>query len=92
MGTDFAAYEVAFSSALARITAYKPDAVVVSLGVDTFEKDPISQFRLTTADYPNIGRIIAGLGVPVLFVMEGGYAVSGAGRNVAGVLQGFDGG
>jgi acetoin utilization deacetylase AcuC-like enzyme len=92
LGTDFAAYEAALRGAIARITAFKPDAVVVSLGVDTFEKDPISQFRLITADYPRMGRMIARLPGPVLFVMEGGYAVADAGRNVLGVLQGFEGG
>jgi len=48
---------------------------VVSLGADTFEMDPIIQFKLKSADYPKIGRRIAQLGRPTLFVMEGGYAV-----------------
>ncbi|MBP0575929.1 hypothetical protein J8J27_34935, partial [Mycobacterium tuberculosis] len=36
-----------------------------------------------------IGRRLAALGRPVLFVMEGGYAVEAIGVNAVGVLQGF---
>ncbi|TIX36460.1 MAG: histone deacetylase family protein, partial [Mesorhizobium sp.] len=61
-----------------------------SLGVDTFEKDPISQFKLKTGDYPRIGRRVARLGLPTLFVMEGGYAVEEIGINAVGVLTGFE--
>ena len=64
--------------------------MVVSLGVDTFHGDPISRFRLDTPDYPVIGARIAGLGLPTLFVMEGGYAVEAIGVNAVGVLEGFE--
>jgi acetoin utilization deacetylase AcuC-like enzyme len=74
------------------IAAWGPDAVVVSLGVDTFERDPISKFRLKSEDYPRIGARIAALGRPALFVMEGGYAVAEVGLNAVGVLTGFEGG
>jgi len=63
--------------------------LVVSLGVDTFEKDPISHFKLTSEDYPKIGRRIAELGLPTLFVMEGGYAIEAIGVNTVNVLEGF---
>ena len=36
-----------------------------------------------------ITRTIAALGLPTLFVMEGGYAVGDIGTNVANVLEGF---
>ena len=71
-----------------KLDAYGPDVVVVSLGVDTFEKDPISQFKLKTEDYPKIGRRIAKLGLPTLFVMEGGYAVEEIGVNAVGRADG----
>jgi acetoin utilization deacetylase AcuC-like enzyme len=73
-----------------RIAAYAPDALVVSLGVDTFERDPISKFKLKSEDYPKIGRRIAALGLPTLIVMEGGYAVEEIGVNAVGVLTGFE--
>jgi acetoin utilization deacetylase AcuC-like enzyme len=75
----------------AESTGYGPDALVVSLGVDTFEKDPISQFKLKSDDYLRIGAAIAKLGKPTLFVMEGGYAVAEIGVNAVNVLTGFEG-
>jgi len=80
----------ALDDACETIAALAPDVVVVSLGVDTFERDPISRFKLVTADYPRIGARIAKLGRPTLFVMEGGYAVEEIGVNAVGVLTGFE--
>lgn len=43
----------------------------VSLGVDTYADDPICDFRLSKDCYARIGMVIASLGKPTLFVMEG---------------------
>jgi acetoin utilization deacetylase AcuC-like enzyme len=32
------------------------------------------------------------LGIPTLFVMEGGYDIESIGKNVIAVLEGFEGG
>ncbi|WP_378949081.1 histone deacetylase family protein [Mesorhizobium sp. ANAO-SY3R2] len=90
-GTSFEKWSEALEDGCRKLAAYAPDVVVVSLGVDTFEKDPISHFKLTSADYPKIGERIARLGLPTLFVMEGGYAVDEIGINAVGVLTGFEG-
>jgi acetoin utilization deacetylase AcuC-like enzyme len=37
-----------------------------------------------------MGAHIAGLGVPTLFVFEGGYAVDAIGINAVNVLTGFE--
>ncbi|TIM75603.1 MAG: hypothetical protein E5Y60_10410 [Mesorhizobium sp.] len=89
-GTAWDAWNASLEDACAKLAAYAPEIVVVSLGVDTFEKDPISKFKLKSADYPRIGRRIAKLGLPTLFVMEGGYAVEEIGINAVGVLTGFE--
>ena len=65
--------------------------IVVSLGVDTFEKDPISFFKLKSKDFLSIGKLIAELQRPTLFVMEGGYDINELGINVVNVLQAFEG-
>lgn len=88
-GTDFAGWSAALEAACARVEAYAPDVVVVSLGVDTYKEDPISQFKLDSPDYLKIGARIAALAKPTLFVMEGGYAVEAIGINVANTLEGF---
>jgi acetoin utilization deacetylase AcuC-like enzyme len=91
MGTRAPTWFAALDEALGHVRAFAPEAVVVSLGVDTYKDDPISQFELDTTDYPVLGARLADLGVPTLFVMEGGYAVDAIGTNVAGVLTGFSG-
>lgn len=90
-GTTGAQYLAALDAAIADIAAFGPDSVVVSLGVDTFVEDPISHFKLVRDDFSAIGRRIASLGRPTLFVLEGGYAVAEIGDNVAAVLTGFAG-
>lgn len=90
------AWDVGYAQALDRacgaIAGFGPDALVVSLGVDTFEQDPISRFKLVGDDYLRIGARIAALGRPTLFVFEGGYAVDAIGVNAVNVLQGFESG
>lgn len=89
-GTAWAGWGASLEKACEAIEDYGPETVIVSLGVDTFERDPISNFRLVSEDYPKIGRRIARLGLPTLFVMEGGYAVDEIGVNAVGVLTGFE--
>jgi acetoin utilization deacetylase AcuC-like enzyme len=89
-GTGFAAWAEALDDACGKVADYAPDVLVVSLGVDTFKDDPISRFRLESADFTTYGTRIARLGLPTLFVMEGGYAVEQIGVNVVNVLQGFE--
>ncbi|WP_374422565.1 histone deacetylase family protein [Chromobacterium sp.] len=90
-GTGWPAYGEALRHACGRIAAYAPDALVVSLGVDTFKEDPISQFRLEREDFLRLGETLGGLGLPTLFVMEGGYMVDDIGVNAVNVLMGFEG-
>ncbi len=90
-GSGFDLWSEALEDACTRIAGFGAEALVVSLGVDTFVEDPISQFRLESRDYPTVGARIAALGLPTLFVMEGGYAVEEIGINAVGVLQGFEG-
>ena len=90
-GTEFSSWCRALESMLTRIRSFRADALVVSLGVDTFEADPISFFRLRSADFTTYGRLIGALMLPTLFVLEGGYAVEEIGINVVNVLAGFEG-
>jgi len=89
-GTDWAGYSQALEVACAEVAAFGPEFVVVSLGVDTFAQDPISEFRLVNDDYLRIGAAIGRLSRATLFVMEGGYAVADIGVNAVNVLEGFE--
>jgi acetoin utilization deacetylase AcuC-like enzyme len=88
-GTGYEVWSKALHSACRRITSYGPDALIVSLGVDTYKDDPISFFKLASADFKIYGARIAKLKLPTLFVMEGGYAIEAIGINTVNVLEGF---
>ncbi|MEM7461574.1 MAG: histone deacetylase family protein [Pseudomonadota bacterium] len=88
--TDFATWSKVLTEALERVAAFQADALVVSLGVDTFENDPISFFKLSSNDFLSVGDLIAGANLPTLFCMGGGYGVDEIGLNTANVLTGFE--
>ena len=88
--TTFDAWRTALDQARARIEVFGADAVVVSLGVDTFEDDPISFFKLKSDDFLTTGADLAKLKRPTLLVMEGGYDAAALGVNVCNVLEGFE--
>ena len=88
--TGFGLWQQTLATALACIRRYSPDALVVSLGVDTFVRDPISFFRLESSDFSTYGGMIGACRIPTLFVFEGGYAVADVGVNVVNVLAGFE--
>ena len=90
-GTGFGVWSQALHTALQAIAKFGADALVVSLGMDTFVGDPISGFTLETADYAAVGQRIAQAGLPTVFVFEGGYAVREVGVNAVNVLEGFAG-
>jgi acetoin utilization deacetylase AcuC-like enzyme len=66
------------------------DAIVVSLGVDAAAGDPESPLEITATGFATAGGLIAGLGVPVVFVQEGGYDLATLGGLVLAVLEGFE--
>lgn len=90
-GTDWAGYAPALQAALAAITSFGAQALVLSFGADTFEADPISHFRLKTGDYRLMGAAIAKLGLPMAVIMEGGYCIEALGLNLRHFLEGLAG-
>ena len=80
----------AIDTACRRAKAYRADALVVSLGLDTFAGDPISSFTLQSPDFETLGSRLADLALPTVLILEGGYAAQALGVNAANVLQGFE--
>ncbi|MEN8243577.1 MAG: histone deacetylase family protein [Thermodesulfobacteriota bacterium] len=89
-GTLWQDYRESLTHGLEQIRSFSPDVLLISLGVDTFEKDPISQFKLKSEHFFELGEAIAKtVHCPSLIIMEGGYAVENIGVNVVNVLAGF---
>ena len=89
-GTAAEEWFTALELACVRIAQYGADTLVVSLGLDTFEGDPISRFALKSSDFTRLGERLAALGLPTVLVLEGGYAAAELGTNAVNVLHGFE--
>ena len=91
-GTEIGGYLAALDRACQAVARFDADApLLVSLGFDTYEHDPICDFRLRTADYGEVAGRIAALGMPVVVVQEGGYAVAAIGANAVSFMDGLRG-
>lgn len=83
-------YAEALDRGIEAVKDFDPDILIVSLGVDTYEHDPIGQICLKREDYARIGKALKGINKPTLFMLEGGYMVDHVGVNVIDVLKAFD--
>jgi acetoin utilization deacetylase AcuC-like enzyme len=88
-GTGDEDYLSSLEDGLAAIRRYAPDALLVSLGFDAFEGDPIGFLSISTEGFGRIGEAIARLGLPTVLVQEGGYNVEALGANLTSFLNGF---
>jgi acetoin utilization deacetylase AcuC-like enzyme len=89
-GSTVAAWFAALELACQRIAQVRPQALVVSLGLDTFAGDPIATFALQSEDFSRLGQRLARIGLPTIFVLEGGYASAELGVNAVNVMDGFE--
>ncbi|MEH2420292.1 MAG: histone deacetylase family protein [Nostoc sp.] len=88
-GTNEASYLQALERAAAVVSSFQVEALVVATGFDTFKSDPLGCFALESTSYYEIGRKIKLLGLPTLFVQEGGYFVEALSENVRQLVTGF---
>jgi acetoin utilization deacetylase AcuC-like enzyme len=58
--------------------------------VDAAAGDPESPLRVSAAGYREAGRILGALGLPTVFVQEGGYDLPTLGPLVRETLLGFE--
>jgi acetoin utilization deacetylase AcuC-like enzyme len=63
----------ALDGALQRVREFAPGALVVSLGFDAAEHDPVATFKITGDGFAEAARRLAALALPTLLVQEGGY-------------------
>ncbi|WP_026986966.1 histone deacetylase family protein [Fodinicurvata fenggangensis] len=75
--------------ALQRVRAFAPGAIVVALGLDAYEGDPLAGLRISTPGFARIGERLAKLDLPSVVVQEGGYLSDELGLNLSSFLDGF---
>lgn len=89
VGTDDRAYQPVLLRALSVIRRFAPRYLVVSVGYDAHELDPIGGLRLTTGYYRRMAATIAALGIPTVLVQEGGYNTEKLGEVAKTFVLGF---
>ncbi|TDR94768.1 histone deacetylase family protein [Enterovirga rhinocerotis] len=90
-GSGDAPWLGAIRDAMGQIDGYGPAALVVALGFDASEHDPIGAFRVTTDGFSRAAEIVAGFRGPVLLVQEGGYLCEALPKNLVAFLAAFEG-
>jgi acetoin utilization deacetylase AcuC-like enzyme len=73
-GTDEKVYLSTFETAIKEVNKFKPDAIAVSAGFDTYRNDPLTGLNLEKSTYKKIAKIISSLNLPRFAVLEGGYS------------------
>jgi acetoin utilization deacetylase AcuC-like enzyme len=89
IGSGDAVWLAALASGLEVIRNYRPDALVVSLGFDASEHEPLNALAVTEDGFARAGERIGGLRLPTAIIQEGGYNVSLLGALLKRFLDGF---
>ncbi|MGH7554134.1 MAG: histone deacetylase family protein, partial [Longimicrobiales bacterium] len=82
-------YRRALRRALREVERYRPDYLVVALGLDPAKNDPTGSWSLSAHDFEQNGKLIGGLGLPTVVVQEGGYRTASLGVNARRFLHGL---
>ncbi len=82
-------YASALATACEEVARFGPSVLIVSLGLDTYITDPISDLAVTTDGMRRSGEIVRQLGLPTVVLQEGGYDVNALGANVQAWLTGL---
>jgi acetoin utilization deacetylase AcuC-like enzyme len=72
-GTGDAGWLAALEDGLGAVRRFGPDALVLSLGFDASEHEPLGFLTVTADGFARAGAAVAKLGVPTVVVQEGGY-------------------
>ena len=88
-GTGDDDYLRVLDGAIDRIAEFGAGALVVALGLDAYEGDPLRGFAITRQGFARIGRRIGELGLSTVLIQEGGYLSDELSLNLSTALEGF---
>jgi acetoin utilization deacetylase AcuC-like enzyme len=89
-GTGDEPWLAALDRLLDTVERHAPTALVVSLGVDAAVDDPAAPLMITPDGFRAAGAALARVGVPTVFVQEGGYDLDRLVPLIHEVLTGFE--
>ena len=79
------------AEALEKIAAYQPGALMLSLGLDAHENDPLLGMQISWDGFRRAGEMIAAAGYPTVIVQEGGYLSDDLTTSLVSFMEGFMG-
>lgn len=86
---DDAGFLAAFARLASAVEAFKPDALVIALGVDALRTDPHGGHHITPSAYVTLANRMRAWALPTVIVQEGGYESEELGPTVAQFLKVF---
>ena len=89
LGCNGETFFQALEKLIERMQAFRPEAVVVALGLDGHRDDPLAGMTLETEDFTIMGQRLSQLGLPTVLIQEGGYPTEYLSSNLAAFMRGF---
>lgn len=89
IGTDETTWLETLDQALATVRDFRPDCLVIALGLDAYAKDPLSAFQIGIDGFHQLGIRLGAVELPLLLVQEGGYLSEDLGMLLHRTLDGF---
>lgn len=77
------------SKAIKRIDSFGADILIIGLGLDTYEHDPMGAFKISTEGFTRAGEVIGGIDLPIVLMQEGGYVSDALTDNLCAFLRAF---
>lgn len=91
-GTGDEGWLQAIDHALTELQRNGTEVLLLSLGLDPQENDPLGVLKITTEGFRRAGAAISAFPGPVAIIQEGGYLCEELGANLAAFLDGFENG
>ena len=93
IGVSVEQYKSLLSQALKVIQDFSPRYLVLSAGFDTHVREydnlpPLT--KLDTSDYFDLGKMIGNAGLPICFILEGGYNTKFLGQSYMQISRGLE--
>lgn len=82
-------YRQVLSETTRRIARFRPQFLIVALGLDTAKEDPTGSWSLEAEDFEAMGKMIGSLHLPTLVIQEGGYDTRVLGINARRFFTGL---
>lgn len=90
-GSPESAFFERLETAMHAVKVFEPDALIVTLGFDIYEADPQAKVAVSHQGFHRLGQAVAGAGVPLLVVQEGGYHLESLTENTRQFFSGVQG-